>query len=66
MTEARLYDEHQQIEKMTFNTLDYEEKLKILQQARRRQHFIEMSTYNRLTDAMQEINAIGDILRPWL
>ena len=66
MTEARLYDEHQQIEKMTFNTLDYEEKLKILHQARQRQHFIEMSTYNHLTDAMQEINAIGDILRPWL
>ena len=66
MTEARLYAEHQQIKNMNFNTVDYGEKLKILRQAKQRQHFIEMSTYNRLTDAKKEIDAIGDILRPWL
>ena len=51
---------------MNFNTFDYAEKLNILRQARQRQYFIEMSTYNRLTDAKEEVNAIGDILRPWL
>ena len=66
MTEARLYAEHQQIEQMTFNTIDYAEKLKILTQARRQQQLIEMSTYNRLSDAKKEINEIGDILQPWL
>ena len=66
MTEARLYAEHQQIKNMNFNTVDYGEKLKILCQAKQRQHFIEMSTYNHLTDAKKEINAIGDILQPWL
>ena len=66
MTETRLHAEHQEIEKMTFNTLDYAEKLKIMYHARKQQHFIEMSMYNHLTDAKEDINMIGDILMPCL
>ena len=66
LTEARLYAEHQEIEKMSFSSFNYEEKLQILSQARQRQRFIEMSTYNRLTAAKEEVNAIWAILRPWI